>query len=82
MSETKRKLNTAKKTNNLWQEILGRQSHSNQKNTSTATLLKPQHFDKMVSFVKGKIEYSDKRTVTQLLILAPPSMSITQIVYL
>ena len=77
-SETKRKI--MKKQNNLAaarEKLLGH--NSNDEPINKVTKEKSDYFDEMVELMKNKLQVSDKRTITQILTLAPKSMSFSQV---
>ena len=81
-SEVKRKLNESKQNlDQLNSTILGDQITSFDENSVINNIIvkKADNFDEIVTAVKDKLKLSDKRTVTQLLTIAPQSMSIQNV---
>lgn len=78
-SEARRKLKTIQENlDSLKDNVLGEQN-CNEEAISKITFEKAKHFDEIVAVVKEKLEISDKRTITQLLTVAPKSMSISKV---
>ena len=77
-SEVKRKVKTLEGSlANLKENVFGNQVKD--QSLDKTTLQKAEHFDEMVSLIKDKLQLADKRTTTQLITLAPKSMSLSQV---
>ena len=77
-TEVKRKICKAQnQLNELAQIVTNEKTFSVVEEEKVKKLLseKAEYFDEMVKSIKDKISTSDKRTITQLLTLAPPSMT-------
>ena len=78
-SEGKRKAQRVKEKASTLVQKLHQQVNICSTENKSDTERKAENFDEITGLIKKKIEHSDKRTVVQLLTLAPPSWKIPKV---